>query len=180
MYASFYTAPTTIHTLNGIPSPSFPFPPQHLSWISHFHALSPYSKSPVADIPYAHRRGTPMHALAGLALCAPCARIPRRPLRSSPCDPILAPPTIVGHPWAIGICQCACRSLLDTHRRRMVHPQGPIPGSRNTPPGPPHSPPRMCTFLWFWFSVFNLSARCNLVFSFPYSLNRRRFVCETF
>ena len=59
MYASFCTAPTTIRTLNDIPSPSFPFPLQHLSWISYFHALSPYSKSPVADLPHAHRRGTP-------------------------------------------------------------------------------------------------------------------------
>jgi hypothetical protein len=34
VYASYYTAPTTTHTLNGIPPPSFPFPLQHLSWMS--------------------------------------------------------------------------------------------------------------------------------------------------
>ena len=41
MYALFYTALTTIHTVNGIPSPSFPFPLQHLSWISYSMHCSP-------------------------------------------------------------------------------------------------------------------------------------------
>ena len=156
-YVSVCTAPTTIRTLNGMPSPPFPFSPAHALGI-----LLPCTV-PLFEIPnIRHIICTwARHTLAGLALWAPCARIPRQPLRSCPCGPTLGPRVIIGPSasasadlfWVVptGGARCIRRGLFPNcalhQARRHI------------------SPPAWLPFFRFWFSAFVRAFESGVVFS---------------